>query len=205
MTAQHPFHHVWPQLIWVGVCALAATTAAHEGPPFPILMDQPLAGRLVSIWADPDIGEAEFFVVVESPEGGIPAQAPRVSMWFEPTSGRLQRVECKAVRQPLRNRMQFHAEPYFDVRDIWRVGFRLEFADAEASANDELVTEVESTPDGFGAWDVAIYLFPFLLLGGMWVLALLRRRRTYQPARNAPDSSTSHSHADLQQRRLELP
>lgn len=99
--------------------------SAHEGPPFPILMDKPLAGYLVSVWADPDIGEATFFVVVESPQGGLPAEAPSVAMWFEPVSGRLDRVACETKQEALRNQLQFIAQPNFDQRDQWTVGFRL--------------------------------------------------------------------------------
>jgi hypothetical protein len=147
---------------------------AHEGPPFPLLMDQPVAGYSVSVWTDPDIGDALFYVVVETPEGRPPDTAPKVSMWTEPTSGRLPPVHYEANRQRLRNRVQFEAKPYFDQRDLWKVGFRIEPAGGQAG---ELVAEVESTPPGYGVWDFAIYVFPFLFLAGMWAVGILRRSR----------------------------
>jgi hypothetical protein len=42
----------------------------------------------------------------------------------------------------------------------------------------ELTAQVESTPPGYGLWDLAIYLFPFVLLGAMWAIAMARRRCT---------------------------
>lgn len=152
----------------------ASVASAHEGPPFPILMDEPAADYVVSVWADPDIGEATFYVIVESPEGEQPTELPDVSMWTEPVSGRLDRATYQATRQTLRSQLQFEARPYFDQRDVWAVGFEIAGPDGEPTT---LRAEVESTPPGSGPWILAFYLLPFLLLGGMWVMAMARRRR----------------------------
>lgn len=152
--------------------ACASSASAHEGPPFPILMDQPAAGYLVSIWADPDIGDARFFIVLEK-EGEPFGDDPVVMLWTEPTSGRLPRAEYRATRQDLRNAVQFACQPHFDQRDHWKIGVSITPPGGTA---EELLTEVESTPPGFGAWDLAIYFFPFGLLGGLWTYGMLRRR-----------------------------
>jgi hypothetical protein len=154
----------------------AAPLCAHEGPPFPILMDEPTAGYVVSVWADPDIGEAVFYVQVAAADGQRPQAdaAPAVTLWVEPTSGRLSRIEYEGVRQDLRNRLQFEVRPHFDQRDMWTVGVRLQ---TPGGTSEELTTEVESTPPGLGAWDLAIYSLPFALLAGLWVVAIVRRRR----------------------------
>jgi hypothetical protein len=156
------------------VTMIASPATAHQGPPFPILMDKPLQGYAVSVWADPDIGDALFYVVVESPGGAPPAEPRGVSMWVAPTSGRLQRATYPMRRRVLRNQLQFEAKPHFDQRDTWTVGIRLVGPDGRFK---ELRTQVESTPPGFGPWDLAVYLFPFALLGGMWVVAMIRRHR----------------------------
>ena len=160
----------------IGLIALLSMPAAsaHEGPPFPLLMDRPLGEYKVSLWADPDIGEARFFVILEPPGGEMPHQIPGVSLWTEPVSGRLPREAYSAKQQSLRNRVQFKAEPFFDQRDTWTVGVRVERPGGQPL---EVTTQVESTPPGFGRWDLAIYLFPFLLLGGLWVVAMVRRQR----------------------------
>lgn len=182
---------LWRMLVAVAVlgCAPAGQAAAHEGPPFPILMDKPAANYVVSVWADPDIGEAQFYVVVESPEGKPPPDAPNVSMWVEPVSGRLQRVTYQAERQKLRGQMQFESEPYFDRRDMWTVGFRIEAPDG---TTEELHTEVESTPPGTGPWDFAIYLFPFVLIGGLWALGMVRRMKWRQHLKATQQTDQSH-------------
>lgn len=157
--------------------AVQSLALAHEGPPFPILMDEPVAGFLVSVWADPDIGDAEFFIVLESPQGGMPAAAPHVEMWVQPVDGRLNRVTWQASRKPLRGQMQFEATPFFDRRDKWDVGIRITPLDGPP---DEVMVQVESTPPGYGAWDLLIYLFPFLFIAAFWGIAMLRRHRVFR-------------------------
>lgn len=154
-----------------GSCGVAS---AHEGPPFPLFMDKPCGALRVSLWADPDIGDAQFFVVLETAEGKVPSEPPQVALWTQPTSGRLDRQIYPAERQPLRNRMQFEAKPYFDQRDMWNIGVSLT---EPGGQRRELTTEVESTPPGLGPWDLAIYLFPFVLMAGLWSVAMFRRRR----------------------------
>lgn len=190
-------------LVATTLAAAAASVAAHEGPPFPILMDEPLAGYTISVWADPDIGEAEFFIVVESSDRNAMRNPPQVSMWVEPVNQRLARVEYQATRQPMKNQMQFRAEPHFDQQDMWTVGFRLETA---LGPTNDLTTEIESTPDGYGAWDVLIYLFPFVFLGGMWLVALVRRRShcsTHPSASTAPQSDNGQEAGAIRQRRAQ--
>lgn len=174
----------------------AGDALAHEGPPFPLFMDKALGDVRLSLWADPDIGDARFFVVVETLEGSVPPRAPRVALWTEPTSGRLGRETYTAQRQSLRNQMQFEAKPYFDQRDNWKVGVRLIGADGR---EQELVTEVESTPPGLGYWDLAIYLFPFVLLGGLWMAAMVRGRRSLRDRFEFHATATAaaaHGHDD---------
>lgn len=155
---------------------------AHKGPPFPILMDVVCDELVVSVWADPDIGEATFFIVVEAAGGGEPADELAASMWAEPVGGRLDRVSYGGTRQKQRGAARFAAQPYFDQRDFWAVGFRIERPGREAV---EVATQVESTPPGFGPWDLLVYGFPFILLGGLWVAALLQQRKRQTVAASA--------------------
>lgn len=161
----------------LGALALAAPGAAraHQGPPFPIVLDEPVGeGLVVSVWADPDIGEASFFIILEKPGGGPPDVVPEVEMWTEPESGRLERARWPTERAALRNQLQFDATPWFDIGDFWTVGFRIRAPGAEAR---EVTARVESTPPGYGPIDLVIYLFPFVFLGGFWVAVWSRRNR----------------------------
>ncbi|HEX2163472.1 MAG TPA: hypothetical protein VHM02_05945, partial [Thermoanaerobaculia bacterium] len=40
----------------------ALPAAAHEGPPYPIVVDRPAGPVLLSVWADPDVGTGTFHV-----------------------------------------------------------------------------------------------------------------------------------------------
>ena len=161
----------------MAIAVLVETKAAfgHEGPPFPILMEKPLAGYKVSVYADPDIGEARFFIIIDSADGGVPEDIP-AGLDVDRTQERpAQASHLCSKRQDLSNRVQFKAEPYFDRRDFWTVGFQVT---PPGGKTGELTTEIESTPPGYGTWDFVIYLFPFVFLGGVWAFAMIRRRET---------------------------
>src|SRR5678816_901193 len=66
---------------------LTRSTSAHEGPPFPLFVDQKVDQYVISLWTDPDVGDALFFVIVSAP-----AQLPpdfQVQIGVQPASGRL--------------------------------------------------------------------------------------------------------------------
>ena len=74
-------------LPWLIILLLVRTASAHEGPPFPLFVDQKVEGYIVSLWSDPDVGDALFFVIVSAP-----AQLPpdmQVQIGVQPASGRL--------------------------------------------------------------------------------------------------------------------
>lgn len=157
---------------------VVANASAHEGPPYPILIDEPVPGYLVSVWADPDVGIGTFYIMTDatatSTAGSTTPAEPRVEVWVQPVSERLPAVTYPAERQQLRNRVQFVSYPKFDQVERWKAGIVITPA---GDSSTELVTEVEVTPPGLGAWDLAIYLFPFVLIGGLWFLGLSRRWR----------------------------
>jgi hypothetical protein len=49
-----------------------------------------------------------------------------------------------------------------------------------AQGNAETFATVEATPPGYGRWDLLVYLLPFVAIGVLWAVAMLRRikRRT---------------------------
>jgi hypothetical protein len=66
------------------VCLLmlaAVPARAHEGPPFPIVVDQRRGNHLVSIWADPDVGTGLVYVVVEAASGAAYVPPSSVRTW----------------------------------------------------------------------------------------------------------------------------
>jgi hypothetical protein len=157
--------HVLSFLIFL---CLAKTISAHEGPPFPLFVDQKVDRYLVSVWTDPDVGTGLFFVIVKSPT--LPADL-RVQVGVQPVSNRVSEVFYPATRENVQGQIQYRAEVHFDAQELWRVRVRLE----SAEGNAETVATVEATPPGYGRWDLLLYLLPFLAVGLLWGLALVRK------------------------------
>src|SRR5262249_4423192 len=143
------------------------TISAHEGPPFPLVVDQKLDPYVVSVWTDPDVGEALFFVIVSAPAGQLPADL-RVQIGVQPVSGRLPEAVYSGARENVQGHVQYRAQVHFDAQELWRVRVHLE----SAAGNAETIATVEATPPGYGRWDLLVYLLPFLAVGILWGIAM---------------------------------
>ncbi|HKG47593.1 MAG TPA: hypothetical protein VKB02_12740 [Pyrinomonadaceae bacterium] len=158
------------------VLLLAQTATAHEGPPFPLFVDQKVDGYVVSLWTDPDVGDALFFVIVSvEPPAHVPADL-QVQIGVQPASGRLPEAFYDVQRESVSGQVQYRAQVHFDAEELWRVRVRLQ----SSERNAETVATVEATPPGYGRWDLLVYLFPFLAIGVLWAVAMIRKikRRT---------------------------
>jgi len=151
----------------------AKSSSAHEGPPFPLFVDQKVDPYVVSVWTDPDVGTAQFFVIVNPQQNGRLPPDLRVEVGVQPVSGRVPEVFYSAARQNLQGQTQYRADVHFDAQELWRVRVRLE----SAGGNAETVATVEATPPGYGRWDLLLYLFPFLAVGLLWAIALIRKMK----------------------------
>jgi hypothetical protein len=153
--------------------------SAHEGPPYPIMVDKIIGPCLVSVWADPDVGIGTYFVILDPPQGGTLPEDVTIEIGVQPVSGRLVEARYKAEREALRNRTQFKAEIPFDAEERWLTRILLK----SSQGGGEATVEVEVTPPGYGRWDLLLYLFPFLAVGFLWLKAFLRRRGRNQIAK----------------------
>jgi hypothetical protein len=165
-------------LLMIGLVIGSLLTAvrqanAHEGPPYPILVDKMIGPCLVSVWADPDVGVGTFFIILESPQGETLPEDVTVEIGVQPISNRLAETRHKAERESLRSRTQFKAEIPFDAQERWLTRILLK----SSQGGGEATVEVEVTQPGYGRWDLLLYLFPFLSVGFLWLKAFLRRRR----------------------------
>ena len=150
---------------------LSATIAnAHEGPPFPLFVDRKVDPYVVSVWTDPDVGTGLFFVILNAPE--MPSDL-RVQIGVQPVSGRLPEAFYAAEREQVQGQVQYRAEVHFDAEELWQVRIRLESARVTA----ETSATVEVTPPGYGRWDLLVYLLPFLAVGVLWGVAMIRKTR----------------------------
>jgi hypothetical protein len=157
-------------LLVLVVLTLAGNASAHEGPPFPLFVDQKVERYVVSVWTDPDVGTALFFVILNG-QSELPPDL-RIQIGVQPVSGRLAEVFYPAERENVQGRVQFKSQVQFDAQEIWRVRVQLQSAQ---SGNAETVATVEATPPGYGRWDLLVYLFPFLAVGLLWAVAMIRK------------------------------
>ena len=153
------------------VLFMAGTASAHEGPPFPLFIDQKVGGYVVSLWTDPDVGDALFFVIVSAP-AQLPADL-QVQIGVQPASGRLPEVFYPGERESVSGQVQYRVPVQFDAEEPWRVRLRLQ----SSQGNAETITTVEATPPGYGRWDLLLYLFPFLAVGVLWAIVMIRKIR----------------------------
>lgn len=168
-------HRPFRRLAAILVLLIPAPRAqAHEGPPFPIIVDQRIGTMLVSVWTDPDIGTGTFFVVIEPVEGQTLPHDIAVEVGVKPVSGRLEEVRYPAEPQAVRYGARYFTEVQFDQGEWWDVRIQLR----STAGSGKLTAQVEATPDGtIGPISLVIYLLPFLAVGFLWLKAVLRRRR----------------------------
>ncbi|HEY2962420.1 MAG TPA: hypothetical protein VGJ37_08410 [Pyrinomonadaceae bacterium] len=144
---------------------------AHNGPPFPIVVDQQVGPCVISVWTDPDIGQGSFFVMIQpAPNGSIPNDLS-VQLLVQPVSGRLPETSYRAEREDLRGQLQYKTLVNFDVQEQWRVRIKLD----SAQGSGETTAFVEPTPQGLGRWDLLLYLLPFLAIGFLWLRAFFSK------------------------------
>jgi len=161
------------------VLAYSARASAHEGPPYPILVDKSLGPSSASVWADPDVGTGTFFVILEPPPGGALPEDIKVEIAVRPADGRLAEAVHAASREDVRGRVQYKAEVPFDAEGPWRVRVMLQ----SAGGGGEIATDVEVTPPGLGRWDLLVYLLPFAAVGVLWLRAVVGRRNRRRDSR----------------------
>lgn len=151
---------------------------AHQGPPFPVLVDQRVGPYVASVWTDPDIGTGTFFVILEPPPGQKLPAGTRVRIGVQPVSKRLPEAFHEAKLQSTNEGERYYAAVPFDQGGMWHARVLL----AGPKGGGTLTAEIEPTPDGtLGPIASLIYLVPFLGIGFLWFKAAMRRREGYNP------------------------
>lgn len=150
---------------------------AHEGPAYPLLVDQLLKDSKVSIWADPDTGNGTFTFYLEgagSSDFSIEIEArPK-----ELSSPHLKVQARKAQAQD--SKTTYSAQVPFDKSMMWNVEF---FFKQKGITVNKIALEVEVTPPGPNKWEFALYFLPFLLVGFLWVKVVLAKRKISAPTK----------------------
>ncbi len=174
-------------LVLFGIAALAPPGRAHEGPPFPVLVDEECPPWTVDVWADPDVGLGTFWVQLHAEEDVALPSDTVVWVHAAPTSGMQEELRWPSEPEPYRSGLQYVAEVEFPTREFWSI--RVVVESASAGVRHELPFHVEVTPPGYGPIDLLLYVWPFLAVGFLWWKAL-RRHKTHASSR-LPSSAPS--------------
>jgi len=158
--------------LWV-LLAAASPAAAHNGPPFPIIVDRLVGPCRISLWTHPDVGIGTFWVMVDPPPGGSLPKDLRFQIGVQPVSGRLPEKRYAARPDNQRGQVQYYVEAAFDAQEVWRVHLLLD----SSAGHAETTATVEVTPPGLGRWDLLWYASPFAAVAFLWFRALVRRRK----------------------------
>lgn len=157
---------------------LPVVARAHAGPPFPLLMDQKKDPYVFSVWADPDVGTGTFFVIVTSTTDQAIPNDLQLQVGVQPVSGRLGETFYSGERENVSGQLQYKALVQFDAQEAWHVRIRWQ----STQGSGEFATSVEATPPGYGRWEMVLYLLPFLAVGILWLLAVVKRRSSHAGA-----------------------
>jgi len=152
---------------------------AHSGPPFPILSNRIIGAYDISIWSDPDSTDdrtpaGKFWIVVDpSTRGGSIPNATRATVSIRPldrpggtVSGNAQPVEGSVSRQFVALLMD-HEGPF-----AVQVSVDGPLGRADVDARVDATYDLRPAPIM-----LAVYIFPFVAVGALWVKVLMRRRR----------------------------
>lgn len=156
---------------------------AHNGPPFPIIVDRQVGPCTISVWTHPDVGIGTFFVIL----GGVVPKNLKIEIGVQPVSGRLPEKRYATRLANLRGQVQYETQVAFDAQELWRVHVLL----SSAQGNGETVATVEPTPPGLGRWDLLWYGSPFAAVGFLWFRAMARKRSRLRAKPRGPVTSAT--------------
>lgn len=183
--------HTSPRLAGSFACAIllflfAPRALAHDGPPYPIFVDENIADWTVSVWADPDVGTGTFYYYLTAPRGHKTDEVI-VRAISSPEDGKSPEVagESEAAKptEPFQQigKLQFHHRGYWTTRLVF------ERTGEEGAPLGELTYRLNVTPPGLGKVNLLWFSFPFILIGGLWLRTLLAQR-AHERAATVPTS-----------------
>ncbi|MCA9002560.1 MAG: hypothetical protein KDB61_11590 [Planctomycetes bacterium] len=151
--------------------------SAHEGPPYPICVDEEMGPITLSIWADPDVGEGTFYYYLDPPTDGVQVQAVAQFQGL-PGGDPVDQVPIAEVRgtshvpnEPSAYQ-QIGTLP-FEHRGDWQVTFRVQ---GEERPLGEIRLDIDVTPPGLGTLYLLWYAIPFFAAAAIWLRMFLASR-----------------------------
>ena len=170
--------------------AVSSTARAHDGPPFPIVENRVAGAYRVSVWTDPDATDdgtlgGQFWAIVHDGTGAAAPAGTRVQVSVRARTREAASIAA-AARSP-NDEAHWFAAVLMDHEGPFDVAVDL----AGPLGDGRVDSEVEATYDlRPPPVMLLVYLLPFLAVGGLWLKAVLGRRRYGPPPRrkNAPRS-----------------
>lgn len=157
-------------LAWLAEPPLAY---AHLGPPYPVLVEEPVGPYVVSALVDPDVGVGTFLAEIKLADGSAVPGDTLVGVWVEPQSGHTAEIGYRAERKMTKSGERFEARVRFDTEEVWHVRLVVE----GAAGQGETRFDVKVTPPTPGWLWTLVCLLPFIGLGILWLIATLRQSK----------------------------
>lgn len=167
--------------------SFALPACAHNGPPFPIIVDRKIGPVVASLWTHPDIGVGTFWVIIEPPPGGKIPAGLKLQVAVQPVSGRIPERVFAAPRDETSAQVQYKSEVPFDRQELVRARLIVE----SPKGGGEASATVEITPVGPARWELYLYLTPFLGVAFLWLRTFSRKKRRGVAGAHGRDASPS--------------
>ncbi|QDU66519.1 hypothetical protein [Engelhardtia mirabilis] len=165
----------------LAAASLASLADAHDGPPYPIFVDEQIGSWTLSIWTDPDVGTGTFYFYVDPPEGRS-AEDLWIALSAAPADDGSPRVVSASRAAKPEEPFQQIGNLEFAYRGTWPTHFSIREVDSDEPLG-QLDYDLQVTPAGLGALDILWFAFPFLIVGGIWIRMLAAQRSYDRSAR----------------------
>jgi len=154
-------------------CAIGLPARAHNGPPFPIIMDKVVGPCKISLWTHPDIGTGTFWVIVDPLPGKTVPSDLKVKVAVEPVNHRIAERIFDAPRDDSSGQLQYISLVPFDRQEFVRARVLL----ASARGSGDAAATVEVTPVAPKQWELFLFIAPFVIIGFLWFRAMATHKR----------------------------
>jgi len=152
---------------------------AHTGTAIPLLTDADAGPYRLALWANPEVQEATFWVLL--PDATAPAEAFAIALTLAPEDGHAGPRTIQMAWEPspgVPGEHRYEAITALDAPGAWSVVASVEGPDGHGEAN----ATFEALPEGPTDYEGWASVLPFALLGllfagGYWA----RRRRASSP------------------------
>jgi hypothetical protein len=158
-----PFAHLLCCLVsFLLLCSIGALAHDHHGPPSRIITDEQVGPWIISAWAQQSMETGRVFVKVHPSSRTTMPDDLKVEIGVQPASHSLVTF-YPASRVSVDG--QYEVEAPFDMEQSWQVRIRLQ----SSRGVNETATYIGASSPGSGQWQLLLYSFPFLSVGGLWL------------------------------------